>query len=810
MRRILIGLTLAITAYAQVGGRGGLGGTTRPGVGGTASLVTPGQVTCVSAAGIIGECNAAASPSITKAIGATSTDGLVLANTTPATVGAQKWSPRLHFSGRGWKTDATAASQAVDWIAEVVPVEGAAAPSARLDFSYSINGGAYTPVFTCRNENCGFGTTSPANDLDIGSLADNNTTRTLRFTNSAFGLKVVGGGTTGAQIIQAIGGTGYLDFQSGNLNDQKYVFSGTGNVGIGTAAPLLKLDVAGSGRFTGAATSVLTGSIDAIASTTVTGVGTLFTTELVVGDRITITGETRTVTAIATNTSLTVDTATTDTLNDTTPDKLAAIFITRLSSNAIGMVQNDLGNVGIGTMVPTTLLSLSSSAPTLTLANTQTTLGVGTASAISFVNSDASTNGSGEKAYIRGLSTDSAGQQMELAFGVGNNLTPLLEAMRINSTGNVGIGTTGPGAKLEVFGATDKRLYLQPNPTTNSQPIIAARTAAVGDYLGFAVRRSSDPAALTDGAGADVRMVITDTGNVGIGTTGPGTKLEVLGGTMTGIANAQANAAGFFRGPGTVGLAIGHENGGNRPALQVVNAGSAMDLLIQPYGGNVGIGTTGPATLLHLSNSVAGASEQLRVENRNDGATATADIGFRVGSTVNNKAFISSSYSTAFYLALGAGNPASEVVRITNGNIGIGTVAPDRLLHAELADAGTTTVSNIARLTHISSGTPAAGFGAGLEFELETATASTNALAASIEAAWTTATAGVEDGYLDFKTMTAGTLSAKWRITKDGHLTGIATVDVIVPKIKSTTGQRYVCIDTNGVLVSSVSACVGT
>ena len=123
---------------------------------------------------------------------------------------------------------------------------------------------------------------------------------------------------------------------------EKLRVTSTGNVGLGTTAPLLKLDVAGSGRFTGAPmTSVLTGSIDAIASTTVTGVGTLFTTELVVGDRITITGETRTVTAIATNTSLTVDTATTDTLNDTTPDKLAAIFITRLSGNAIGMVQND-------------------------------------------------------------------------------------------------------------------------------------------------------------------------------------------------------------------------------------------------------------------------------------------------------------------------------------------------------------------------------------------------------------------------------------------------------------------------------------
>src|SRR3989344_731295 len=55
--------------------------------------------------------------------------------------------------------------------------------------------------------------------------------------------------------------------------------SSTGFVGIGTTSPLLKLDVAGSGRFTGAATSVLTGSIDAAASTAVVGAGTLFTTQ---------------------------------------------------------------------------------------------------------------------------------------------------------------------------------------------------------------------------------------------------------------------------------------------------------------------------------------------------------------------------------------------------------------------------------------------------------------------------------------------------------------------------------------------------
>jgi len=64
----------------------------------------------------------------------------------------------------------------------------------------------------------------------------------------------------------------------------------------------------------------LTGSIDPTASTTVVGVGTKFLTELSVGDEIVVSSETRIVTAIATDLSLTVSLATTNTSNDATPD----------------------------------------------------------------------------------------------------------------------------------------------------------------------------------------------------------------------------------------------------------------------------------------------------------------------------------------------------------------------------------------------------------------------------------------------------------------------------------------------------------
>ena len=64
----------------------------------------------------------------------------------------------------------------------------------------------------------------------------------------------------------------------------------------------------------------LTGSIDPTASTTVTGSGTAFLTELSIGDEIVVSSETRIVTAITSDTSLTVSIATTNTSNDASPD----------------------------------------------------------------------------------------------------------------------------------------------------------------------------------------------------------------------------------------------------------------------------------------------------------------------------------------------------------------------------------------------------------------------------------------------------------------------------------------------------------
>ena len=67
-------------------------------------------------------------------------------------------------------------------------------------------------------------------------------------------------------------------------------------------------------------TFTLTGTIDPAASVTVPGVNTVFSTEVGVGDEIVVSAETRTVSKITSDTSLTVTSAFSNNANDATPD----------------------------------------------------------------------------------------------------------------------------------------------------------------------------------------------------------------------------------------------------------------------------------------------------------------------------------------------------------------------------------------------------------------------------------------------------------------------------------------------------------
>jgi hypothetical protein len=107
----------------------------------------------------------------------------------------------------------------------------------------------------------------------------------------------------------------------------------------------------------------LTGTVDTTASATVAGVGTLFLQELVVGDEILVGIERRFVTAIASNTSLTVHRAHTDQANDTTPQKVirdAKLFDNRLEVRGLPILggQAVVGTRALYTATPGTTFDL--------------------------------------------------------------------------------------------------------------------------------------------------------------------------------------------------------------------------------------------------------------------------------------------------------------------------------------------------------------------------------------------------------------------------------------------------------------------
>lgn len=153
---------------------------------------------------------------IQMATAATSLDGLSLITTTPATVGAQKLSPRIRWLASGWKTTATAGAQNVEWWAEVLPVQGATNPASRLSFWQSINGSAAVEIvrfdsvgnMLIDQGGNGFGYCLGATTASTGMFATNGGVG-FKGQGGVFGL-ASRGGTSGRDW--AVGSGAYLGF----------------------------------------------------------------------------------------------------------------------------------------------------------------------------------------------------------------------------------------------------------------------------------------------------------------------------------------------------------------------------------------------------------------------------------------------------------------------------------------------------------------------------------------------------------------------------------------------------------------------
>jgi len=389
------------------------------------------------------------------------------------------------------------------------------------------------------------------------------------------------------------------------------------------------------------------------------------------------------------------------------------------------------GNVGIGTASPNSVLNvegtktvaLTSAAHFLTLGlsiddnNTYDTLGAGGGVAFRGVN-----NSSGTRIVYGAIdafkeSSNPTDYKGSLRFFTNQNSTGVpLERMRIDSSGNVGIGTTNPTTKLQVAGNST---YISVKNTSNNKAVDLGADSS-GDGL-LQLRNSNGVEKIKIYAEANSSSYINNGGNLGIGTTSPSDKLDVGGNIrVTNVNGGNAVDSGsllFLEGASQAwgsdayGFRINHDGSDNKLKIQSAASSATNDILTLQRNGDVGIGTTNPNGKLFVIDTTSSSSVQK----------------FHVGRSNNAGLTITDTDATSFILAtqdedeVGYGNLSiqaddrgdkdghislghrsrGEAMRITDGgNVGIGTSSPTRNLSVYRNTAGS--VANFLHYTDAS------------------------------------------------------------------------------------------------------------
>jgi len=536
--------------------------------------------------------------------------------------------------------------------------------------------------------NVGIGNTSPTAKLQVGAEVH----------PSATGIEVAAGdGGANLLAIDESRNHNWFPYTNGSnyYSAVEHIFrneshsvdwmriTSAGNVGIGTESPNAKLDVYGTSRFWHGGTSHYTEFNNSNEINTYASNGTI-----------------------------------------------SAMYLNWVSGGAVNIARSAIyaqsaGNVGIGTTSPSEHLSIEGAGDQALSIYSSTTGVQGTAR--TFIKLFGQNTASTKHEQVRiasapGATASTAGQ---LIISTNNTSGDLTERLRIDEIGDVGIGTTNPRARLNVWTPSTTGLQTAlrlnnpsgfDNLNTGAKIVFSQDRSTSEDFpmgelgVGQANAGSSDFGYMffsTKNTGAiGERMRITANGNVGIGTTSPSYKLHIVGGSEYIDGGLGANNSSPYtsanrlifnndyndvaRGPNKITLydaswlggfgihnnTLAYYSGGIHNWYQATNATNAVSLMTLTSGGSLGIGTTNPAEKLevvgNIQSTVSGGDAILWAKNGTVQSYLVANTtggSFGLVGTSTNHDFILRTNNT-------------EKVRITTaGYVGIGNTAPNVKLH---------------------------------------------------------------------------------------------------------------------------------
>ena len=235
---------------------------------------------------------------------------------------------------------------------------------------------------------------------------------------------------------------------------------------------------------------------------------------------------------------------------------------------------------------------------------------VGETSAVSnntfYIGTPYSNHGAG--LYFRHTANNYQTDYQSSAYGGAGNTI-----MYMAPGGNVGIGTDTPSGKLHLYQTSGGTNNLILDTNFGSGNAFALNPFIIGvSNGGFSIR---------DVTNSVDRMVIQySTGNIGIGTTNPGTKLHVYQTTNDVTLRVETTTAGSYfearsADNGYAGLVLfgdGSEKffvgSYGADALQFSRGRTGTEFMRITNGGNVGIGTNSPSTTLDVNGSISSSN----------------------------------------------------------------------------------------------------------------------------------------------------------------------------------------------------------